>query len=135
MDMKEYFERTGGVGVLSTADSSGKVNSAVFAKPHVMEDGSVAFIMPGRLTHRNLQENPHAAYLFMEEGGGYRGVRLHLTKLREERDSELLYSLRRVKYDGDEGRSRFLVFFRVDRVLPLVGSDGSMAPFKVARKI
>ena len=64
-EMHDYFENTTGNGVLATADAQGKVNQAVFSRPHVMEDGTAAFIMPHRLTHKNLQENPYAAYLFM----------------------------------------------------------------------
>jgi hypothetical protein len=59
----------------------------------------------------------------MEEGPDYEGVRLFLTKLREEKDSELLYSIRSKRYSSEpkEGDPRFLVFFRVDKVLPLIG--------------
>jgi hypothetical protein len=81
----------------------------------------VAFIMPDRLTHHNLQSNPHAAFLFIEDGGKWTGKRLFLTKVREEKDTELLHSLRRKSY-GDDQEGRYLVFFRVDKVLPLVGA-------------
>lgn len=57
MDLKPYFEQTKGHGVLATADASGRVNLAIFARPHVMEDNTVAFIMPRRLTHNNLPSN------------------------------------------------------------------------------
>ena len=125
MDLKEYFEQTKGHGVLATADASGRVNLAVFARPHVMEDKSVAFIMPHRLTHNNLQANPQAAYLFLEAGPGYKGKRLYLTKIREEQDSELLYALRRRTYPAESEKQegpRSLVFFQVDQVLPVVGA-------------
>jgi hypothetical protein len=121
MELKAYFEGTKGHGVLATADSEGKVDAAVFARPHVMDDGTVAFIMPDRLTHHNLESNPHAAYLFVEDGGKWVGKRLFLTKVREEKDTELLYSLRRRSY-GDDQEGRYLVFFRADKVLPLVGT-------------
>jgi hypothetical protein len=123
-ELQEYFDHITGHGVLATADAVGKVNQAVFARPHLMEDGTAAFIMPHRLTHKNLQENPHAAYLFMESGPGYQGKRLYLTKVREEQDTELLYSLRRRTYPAEKEKQegpRFLVFFRVDQVLPLIG--------------
>jgi hypothetical protein len=58
----------------------------------------------------------------MESGEGFAGKRLFLTKTREEQDSELLYSLRRRKYSSDEKESKFLVFFQIDQVLPLIGS-------------
>jgi hypothetical protein len=124
MELQEYFEKTKGRGILATADSEGKVDLAVYAKPHFMEDGNIAFIMQDRLTHRNLQSNPHAAYMFMEEGSGYKGLRLFLTKLREEKDTDLLYSIRRRRYPSrkEEGKDLFLVLFRIDKELPLIGA-------------
>jgi hypothetical protein len=124
MDLQEYFDKAKGTGVLATSDRDGKVDLAVYAKPHVMEGETVAFIMADRLTHRNLQSNNYAAYLFKEEGPGYKGTRLFLTKLREEQDSDLLYSIRSKRYSSEreEGKPRFLVFFKVDKVLPLVGA-------------
>ena len=64
MELQEYFENGKGLGVLSTADAQGVVDAAVYAKPHIMEDGSVAFIMADRLTHHNLQSNPYASAFF-----------------------------------------------------------------------
>jgi hypothetical protein len=125
MDLKAYFEEAKGHGVLATADASGRVNAAIFGRPHVMEDNSVAFIMPHRLTHNHLQSNPQAAYLFLETGPGYKGKRLYLTKIREEQDTDLLYSLRRRTYPAAQEKQegpRFLVFFQVDQVLPVVGA-------------
>jgi hypothetical protein len=122
MDLKEYFENTKGFGVLATSDSEGKVDAAVYARPHFMDDGSIAMIMRDRLTHHNLQSNPHAAYLFHEDSPGYKGKRLFLTKLREEQDTELLQSLRRREYIDERDENRFLVFFQIDKELPLIGS-------------
>jgi hypothetical protein len=123
MDLEKYFEGVKGTGVLSTADSEGRVDAAIYAKPHIMDKETVAFIMADRLTHHNLQSNDHAAYLFREEGQGYKGIRLFLTKLREEKDTDLLYSIRSKRYPGEkeEGKPRFLVFFKVDKTLPLIG--------------
>ncbi len=62
MNLNEYFENT----------KEGRVDAAVYARPKVLDGENVVFIMRDRLTHANLQSNPHAAYLFMEEGsGGY----------------------------------------------------------------
>ena len=124
MKLEEYFDSKKGIGVLSTADSEGKVDAAIYARPHFMEDGSLAIIMRDRLSHHNLQSNPYATYLFKEEGSGYSGKRLFLTKVREEENPELLESLRRRKSTYGNGDDRFLVFFKLDKELPLVG-DGS----------
>ena len=114
MDLRDYFDKAKGIGVLATSDKEGKVDLAIYAKPHVMEDETIAFIMADRLTHHNLQSNTHAAYLFKEEGQGYKGTRLFLTKLREEQDSDLLYAIRSKRYpsETEEGKPRFLVFFK-----------------------
>jgi len=124
MDLRKYFNNNRGVGILATADGKGKVDAAVYARPHVMEDGTIAMIMRDRLTHHNLQTNCHAAYLFHEDGPGYKGKRLFLTKIREEKDTDLLKSLRRRQDPDKKEETKFLVFFKVDQELPLIG-DGT----------
>ena len=123
MALKEYFENTKGTGILATADSDGKVDAAVYARPNIMEDGSLAFIMRDRLTHYNLQSNSHATYLFIEDGPGYKGKRLYLTKVREEQDTELLESLRKRLYIDARDESKYLVIFNVTKELPLIGGS------------
>jgi hypothetical protein len=122
MELKEYFENTEGRGILATADGDGKVDTAIYGRPHFMDDGTIALIMRDRLSHHNLQSNSHACYMFIEKGPGYKGKRFFLTKVREEQDSELLQSLRRRQYISEKDESKFLVFFKIDRELPLVGA-------------
>jgi len=122
MELKEYFENTAGNGILATADGNGKVDAAIYARPHFMDDGTMALIMRDRLTHHNLQSNSHACYMFIEKGPGYKGKRFFLTKVREEQDSELLQSLQRRQYINAKDEAKFLVFFKIDKELPLVGS-------------
>jgi hypothetical protein len=123
MNLNEYFEKTEGLGVLSTADASGHVDTAIYARPHVLDDENVAFIMADRKSHHNLQSNPQAAYLFKSNGNGYSGLRLYMTKTDEEKNSERLRSLiRRKSYEADENSDLYLVSFRVNKVLGLTGS-------------
>lgn len=124
MTMAEYFENTQGYGVLSTADNNGRVNAAMYARPHFIDENTAVFIMLERLTHANLQENPYAAYLFLEKGSGYRGKRLYLKKIREEENEDLAKDLcRRCDYSAHrEQLTRHIVFFHVEKVLPLVGA-------------
>ena len=124
MELVHYFENTKGLGVLATADDGGRVDTAIYSRPHFMEDGTLAFIMKDRLSHANLQTNPFASSLFVEEGRGYQGKRLYLRKVGEEKDTERLYSLRRRMSPPEadpENDPRFLVFFELERVRPLVG--------------
>jgi hypothetical protein len=125
MKLSDYFEKTKGRGVISTADSSGRVTAAVYARPHFLDEGTVAFIMADRLTHKNLESNPHAVYLFMESGEKYVGKRLYLTKTKEEKNSPLIDTIRRREScPVDEEymkQNRFLVSFTIDNTLPLIG--------------
>ena len=128
MTLSEYFESTKGTGILATTSAAGEVDAAVYARPHFLDDRTVAFIMADRLSHRNLQSNPHAAYLFIERGEGYKGRRLHLTKVAEETDPQKIQTLRRRPLPaecGVESESRYLVHFRIDRVQPLIGDEES----------
>jgi len=122
MSLSEYFENTEGFGVLATADGEGRVDAAVYARPHIMDDGTIAMIMRDRLTHHNLQSNPHATYLFREKTTGYKGKRLFLTKIREEQGGELMQSLSRRQYIDGKDEAKFLVFFSIDKELPLIGA-------------
>jgi hypothetical protein len=124
MELKEYFKKTDGIGILATADEDGRVDVAIYSKPYVSGDGKVVFIMGDRLTRKNLKSNPHAAYLFMESGPGFSGKRLFMTMEREstggdEQDSELRDWYKQVKENyPDEGL--YLGYFRIYEVLPLV---------------
>lgn len=128
MELKEYFQNKKGLGVLSTADEKGKVDSAVYARPRVADDGRVAFIMSDRLSLANVRKNPYAAYLFKENGEGWTGVRLFLEYENETREAAAVASACREEYPGPYCGEKYLqgaslVTFRVVSVLPLVGDD------------
>ncbi len=126
MNLKNYFTEQTGLGVLSTADAAGRVDAAVYARPHILEDGSLAMIMRDRLTYRNLQENPYASYLFIEQGAGYRGRRLYLKKTREDRDPDLIARMTRRSLSAEEDLAKgpkFMVYFEIERIRSLVGDE------------
>jgi hypothetical protein len=126
MKITEYFEKKKGRGVIATSDSEGRVGVAVYARPHFIDEKTVAFIMADRLMHKNIQSNPHAAYLFLESGDRYVGKRLYLTKIKEEKNSALMDKIRRREscpvYDKIRDKTKYLVYFHVDKVLPLIGA-------------
>jgi len=123
MDWKEYFEKKTGMGFLATANSKGEVDIAVYSKPKVMDDGTLACGMADRLTHANLSENPHAVYAFNE--GGFQGKRIFIEKVREETEGPLLEGIRKeadkMVGPGVGDLVKFVVYFRVKKDLPLVG--------------
>lgn len=125
MKLSQYFAKTKGRGIMATADGIGNVAIAVYARPHFIDEEKVAFIMADKLMHKNLQSNPQAAYLFMEDKERYVGKRLYLTKIREEKDKDLIDQIRRKDrcpvYRVYKDSLRYLVYFRIDKVLPLIG--------------
>ena len=125
MDLGEYFENTEGLGVLATADAEGNVDAAIYARPHMTDEGTVAFIMAQGLSYRNVSVNPKAAYLFVQKGQGYQGKRLYLTMTGEESDQQVVESMRRRQrkdYQADKGESR-VVYFKLEKIRALVGDD------------
>jgi len=122
MNLGAYFDGAKGQGVLATADGSGKVNVAVYARPHFQDDETALFIMAERLSHENLASNPWAAYIFIEAGAGWTGKRLYLKKVKEEKNEALVKEIcRRCDYSQYDVKNRYVVYFKVEKVLPLIG--------------
>lgn len=123
MDLTEYFENKNGFGILATADSEGNVDGAPYSKPHFEDRQTVTFIMADRLSHKNLESNPHAAFIFKEEGS-FEGKRLFLTKIKENHDADMINELMKQYhphwYEAYKDKKKFLVYFKIEKVLPLV---------------
>jgi hypothetical protein len=128
MKLNEYLEDRKGKNIFSSASSDGMVTSAIYSKPHVFDDGNVAFVMRKRLTYKNLQTNPYALYMFIEDGAGYKGIRLYLKMIKVDTDNELIEKMKRRHLSPEEDRAKgpkYLVHFRTDKILPLVGDGDS----------
>ncbi len=123
MKLSEYFRKTAGTGIMATADSEGRVDAAVYSKPYFLEEDQVAFLTTDKLTRHNLQDNPHAAFLFRENEAA--GKRLYLTKIKEDQDSELTDEILRSLPDdiGSHYQNipKYVVYFHIDEVKGLVG--------------
>jgi hypothetical protein len=124
MSLSDYFENVQGLGILATADSHGTVDLAIYAKPHVIDETTIAFVMRERLSHQNLKTNPRAAYMFVERDKGYTGKRLYLTKIREETNTSVVEMFRKKQPEicaSSDDSNKYLVHFRIDDIRPLVG--------------
>ena len=129
MNLSQYFDAKKGTGILATANNKGQVNSAIYSRPHFLDDeqpGHVAFVMRDRLSHKFLESNPHAFYTFIENSEGYQGKRLVLQKVKEETERDKIMSIRRrdtppVCRENEQNEEMFLVHFKVVDERPLVG--------------
>ena len=62
----EYFNKNPRTGVLSTSSKDGRVDSAVFGSPQMVDEKTVIIATAMNRTLSNLIENPYAVYLIME---------------------------------------------------------------------
>ncbi len=122
MDYKNYFNNTTGKGFLATSNKKGDVDVAIYSPPFVLDDDTFVFGMMDRLTHANLQENPHAAYAFNENGT--RGKRFYLDKIKEATEGPILQKIKQAvnqdSFPGAGALVKFAVYFKVTKDLPLV---------------
>ena len=126
MDLGHYFENTDGTGILATCDPEGRVNQAIYSKPFVIDDKTVAFVMKQQTSHKNLRSHLQASYLFLEKGAGFKGIRFHLTMRNEDKNRSLIEVLRKKQpciYPKSDDSDKFLVFFEADQIRPLIGDD------------
>ena len=124
MDLGPYFENKEGVGILATCDPLGRLNQAVYSKPFVIDDKTVAFVMKQRHSHKNLQSHLQASYIFIEKGTNNKGIRFGLTMQHEDKNRSLIEALRKKQpaiYPTNDDSDKYLVFFEVDFIRPLIG--------------
>ena len=97
---------------------------ACIARKLCVDDKTVAFVMKQRNSHKNLKSHLKASYLFIEKGTSGKGIRFHMTLRNEDKNRSLIEALRKKQpciYPKDDDSNKFLVFFEVDQIRPLVG--------------
>lgn len=81
LEVMEMFNRRPRIGTLSTADSRGEVNVAVFGSPQMIDENTVVMGIGRNRSFHNLQENPKAVFIVMEPGKTpmeWKGARVYL---------------------------------------------------------
>ncbi|HMK34771.1 MAG TPA: pyridoxamine 5'-phosphate oxidase family protein [Desulfomonilaceae bacterium] len=80
--LMEFFNKQPRLGTLSTADKTGKVDSAYFGSPRMVDEKTIVMGSGANRTLTNLRENPKAVFLIMEPGKTvpeWKGVRIYVT--------------------------------------------------------
>jgi hypothetical protein len=123
MNLSELFQKPG-LGILATAGAGGSVNTAIYARPRVIDEKTLVWGMTDGRSYRNVSINPHASFLFKEDGHGFRGVRLVLERLKVEEGGDMLEAIRRntseVVGPGAGKAVNHAVWFRVVEVRSLI---------------
>jgi hypothetical protein len=76
-----FFNKQPRLGTLSTADKSGRVDSAFFGSPRMADEKTIIMGIGKNRTFDNLQENPLAVFLVMEPGTTlpeWKGLRIYV---------------------------------------------------------
>ena len=76
-----YFNKQPRIGMLSTSGKDGKVDVAYFGSPRMIDGKTVVMAVRKNQTFANLQENPNAVFMILEQAGGppgWKGVRVYV---------------------------------------------------------
>lgn len=123
MNLIELFQQQG-LGVMATASKDGCVNTAVYARPHVIDEQTMVWGMTSGRTYRNVAENPQASFLFKTSGPGYSGVRLALELIRTEESGPMLAKIKEnadaTVGPGTSVAVTYAAWFNVTEVRPLI---------------
>ena len=125
--LMEYFNRQPRLGVISTSGKDGRVDSAVYGSPQMIDEKTVIVALARGRTWANLQDNPHAVYTIMQPGEGlmdWKGVRVYLRMLEYADSGPRLEAYKReaAKIVGEEaaGMIAVLATFEVTEIRPLI---------------
>jgi hypothetical protein len=80
-NLMEYFNKHPRLGTLSTSSKDGKVNSAYFGSPYMVDEKTVIMGLTQNRTLSYLKENPNAVFMIMEPGKSiseWKGVRIYV---------------------------------------------------------
>ena len=124
--LMEYFNKQPRLGTLSTSDKNGKVNSAYFGSPRMVDEKNIFMGLGNNRTFANLQENPSAAFMVMEPGESimdWKGVRIYV-KMTECQTSgakldDLKAGLAKVAGEGAAKMMHAAVTFEIQEIRPL----------------
>ncbi len=126
-ELMEYFNKQPRLGTLSTADRDGKVNSAYFGSPHMIDEKTILMGSGYNRTYQNLLENPKAVFLVMEPGATvpeWKGLRIYVKMTEHETSGEKLEQIQAAiaRKIGPEAAKKMIyaaLTFEITEIRPL----------------
>ena len=122
----EYFNKQPRLGTLSTSDKNGKVNSAYFGSPRMVDEKSIFMGLGHNRTFANLQDNPSAVFMVMEPGEtimDWKGVRIYVKMTECQTSGAKLDDLKAgIAKKAGEGAAKMMhaaVTFEIQEIRPL----------------
>ena len=125
--LMQYINGQPKIGTLSTADAQGRVSSAYFGSPRMLDERTVVIGLGRNRTLANLQDNPRACLLIAEPARAipeWKGLRLYLRMQECQTEGENLAAIRAMiaRAVGEQTARgiQAAVLFRVEEIRPLL---------------
>ncbi len=139
LKLMAYFNKQPRLGTLSTSGRDGKVNSAYFGSPYMVDEKTIVMGLTRNRTLSYLQENPNAVFTIMEPGktlSEWKGVRVYVRMTGLATAGEPLERIKaRIAAGAGEAAARMIhaaLTFEVQEIRPLAdfgqGWEKSVAP-------
>ena len=90
-ELMALFNKYPRIGTLSTANTEGEVNVAVFGSPRMSDEDTVVMGIGQNRSFRNLERNPRAVFIVMEPGEtvmDWKGARVYLEAIDMETEGD-----------------------------------------------
>lgn len=124
--LMEYFNKQPRLGVLSTSNKAGEVDSAYFGSPYMIDESTIIVALGKNKTFANLQENANACYMIMEPGKSimeWKGLRIYMKMTKSEISGDTVDMMRKIISEkAGEAAGKMIyaaVTFSVSSVRPL----------------
>ena len=124
--LMDYFNKQPRLGTLSTASKDGKVNSAYFGSPYMIDEKTIIMGLTKNRTLDYLQENPNAVFTIIEPGktmSEWKGVRIYVNMTDCSTAGEKLEKIKaKIAAVAGEGAAKMIhaaLTFEVQEIRPL----------------
>ena len=124
------FNKYPRIGTLSTANTEGEVNVAVFGSPRMIDENTVVMGIGQNRSFRNLERNPRAVFIVMEPGEtvmDWKGARVYLEATDMETEGDFYDEIKQniAKAAGKQASEMIhaAIRFKITEVRPIVDTN------------
>ncbi|UCF82688.1 MAG: pyridoxamine 5'-phosphate oxidase family protein [Desulfobacteraceae bacterium] len=129
-ELMALFNKYPRIGTLSTANTEGEVNVAVFGSPRMIDENTIVMGIGRNRSFRNLERNPKAVFIVMEPGEtvmDWKGARVYLeaTDLETEGDfyDEIKQNIAKAAGKQAADMIHAAIRFKITEVRPIVDTN------------
>jgi len=126
-ELMVLFNKYPRIGTLSTANTEGEVNVAVFGSPRMIDENTVIMGIGQNRSFRNLERNPKAVFIVMEQGEtvmDWKGSRVYLEATDMETEgnfyNEIKHSITKAAGKQAADMIHAAIRFKITEVRPIV---------------